>query len=139
MRNFFLLSLLLVAWTPSCEVNRYTAVSQSGSVTESNYQFGGTRSAQRSDGSSYSNDFQQSARDAFSAFGLMVTGFYTYSTMKVQEATKQLAAAGATKVQITQLKTSAQLAAEKLRAQAGTTNAAIGAGATVNPITVNPP
>ena len=67
---------------------------------------------------------------AFKAFinGMMTlaTGYFAHDSIKIQEGTKQLANAGATKVQLAQADFAAQTAAAQLKA--GANKAAIDAG-----------
>jgi hypothetical protein len=62
----------------SCEINHYDAFSAStgNHVHEDNYQLAGTRSSKRSDGSSYSNDYQKSFADAMQAAPMIAGAIY---------------------------------------------------------------
>lgn len=75
MRTIFTLAFCL--FSVSCEINHYKATAVAGNtVEEFNAQFGGTRSARRSDGSSYANDYQKTAQDFFTFAGVLVGGWF---------------------------------------------------------------
>lgn len=103
----------------SCQVGMYESLHEQyaggviavrNRVRDVNLQGGGTRSVRRADGSSEVNDYQQSARDFFSAVGV---GFSTWSYAAQQTAkfAYQKYQAG----QITQQQFNAQMNAIKLQ------------------------
>src|ERR1700727_2745519 len=110
MKYFSFFCLLLCG----CEVNHYDAHSVTGnSVHEDNYQLGGTRSAKRSDGSSYANDYQTSFRDFMNFVTALAAAYFAGDVQKAMEITKQMQAAGLTKQQIAAVQSQAQIAALK--------------------------
>lgn len=89
----FLLALI-IPFLAACEINHYKAVAANGnSVEESNWQLGGTKSARRSDGSSYANDYQQSFRDGAATAGLAIGA---YQAVKVNNSNNALSATQST-------------------------------------------
>lgn len=122
--NSTLLGLLL----SSCEINHYEAHSSATRyVKEDSYALAGSNHSNRSDGSGRTWDGQKSFSDFTSAVGLLAGAYFMNDYRKAQEISSQLAAKGATNVQIAQIKAEAVATAAAQRGANLSTGAAAGA------------
>lgn len=134
MKAFLLLSLCL----SSCVYYDHEAVSSTGNREKDRIvSLGGTSSQKGADGSSFTHDHQASFQAGMQTVGTYGTGLLANSVLKAKEITAQGLNAGNTRVALGAQ--NAAVSQTRIAAQQATTTGAIGAGATLKPITVNAP
>jgi len=117
-----LLLLCLLPLLASCEVSHYKALNETYHngqlvsrrlVEEPLAQFGGERTTHRSDGSSTTNNYQQTAQQFFQFLTALSTAYFMGDAAKVASVTQQMKDAGLTKQQIEAIRAQAKLDALK--------------------------
>lgn len=124
-RSWFV--VLGCALLSSCVLYRHEAMSRAGNTEKDTLiSFGGTSSQKGADGSSFVHDHQATAQQFFQFLGAFTAAYLAADVQKVQELTTQMAAAGATRVQIANIQ--AKAAADATAAGADLTKFGITGG-----------